>query len=182
MKLAGYGIELKAITRDKLDKIRTWRNHPEIVNVSIDKQLISELQQATWFESLQVKTDRLYMLISYKGEDIGVVSAISSIVPGESLLSCKIITPGLYIAPDCKYKNSVLAFCPSLVFIDHLFKQGTCEELVAQVFEFNESAIRYNKMLGYQVAEVDEQGLLTMKLNRSDFEFAKKELSKILRF
>ena len=180
MILSGYGIELSVVTEDKIEKIRGWRNHPEIADVMLDKNKISSEEQKAWFQSLKEKQHCLYLLISYKNEDIGMIYA--QVGENLSLTMAKSISPGLYIAPDCKYKNSVLAFCPSLVFIDYLFKQGTCEELVAQVFEFNESAIRYNKMLGYQVAEVDEQGLLKMRLDRSNFEFAKKELSKILRF
>jgi len=186
VKLSGYGIELSEISHDKLEKIRAWRNHPEIVAVSLDKQLISESQQGVWFDSLAVRKDCLYLVISYKDEDIGVVSALSATEDDSDvtspLLFAKVITPGIYIAPDCKYKSSVLAFCPSLVFIDYLFKQGQCLELNAQVFEYNESAIRYNKMLGYQEGLVDKEGLLTMTLNDRDFECAKQTLSKILRF
>lgn len=180
MKLSGFGIELNNFTKCKLEKIRKWRNHPEIVAVSIDKSLISEEQQQGWYQSLHKKEECLYLLVSYKGEDIGVVSAVSA--NKVALKQAKVITPGLYIAPDCKYKNSVLAFCPSLVFIEYLFQQGQCNELNAQVFEFNESAIRYNKMLGYQSHSVDNNGLLTMTLNKKDFECAKESLSKILRF
>lgn len=180
MNLSGFGIELNAITQDKIEKIRGWRNHPEIIAVSIDKQIISETQQLQWYQSLHTKKDRLYLLASYKGEDIGVVSVLSE---GQTeLAQSSILIPGLYIAPGCKYKNSVLAFCPSLVFIDYLFQQGRCNALHAQVFVSNESAIRYNKTLGYQAHGVDNQGLLTMTLNKADFYCAKKELSKILRF
>lgn len=184
MKLIGYGIELNELTHNKLEKIRAWRNHPEIVAVSIDKTQISAQQQQNWFNSLRGNNKSLYLVISYKGEDIGIVSALSKI-SGEvthPLNRSEVIIPGLYIAPDCKYKNSVLAFSPSLVFIDYLFKQGQCNELNALVFEYNESAIRYNKMLGYQAHDVDEKGLLTMTLNQQNFESAKKELSKTLRF
>jgi hypothetical protein len=196
MKLQGFGIELSEVTEDKIEKIRLWRNHPDIVSVMLDKSIITPTQQKAWFDSLSSKQDRLYLLISYKGEDIGIISALSvttnhspenSVTPPAkkqnlSLSQAEKIAPGLYIEPNSKYKNSVLAFSPSLVFIEYLFKQGCCNELEAQVFDHNESAIRYNKMLGYKEGIVDEQGLLTMTLNISDFESAKDKLSKILRF
>lgn len=183
MKLMGYGVELSNICPTQLEKIRGWRNHPDIMNVSINKEKISKNQQIEWFNSLCNKNDRLYLIVSYKGEHIGMVSAISdSRHKDNHIMLSEIIIPGLYIAPDCKYKNTVLAFCPSLVFIDYLFKQGQCIELQAQVYESNESAIRYNRALGYKLGNVDEQGLLTMTLKVNDFESAKKELSKILRF
>ncbi|WP_160060471.1 hypothetical protein [Psychromonas sp. L1A2] len=191
MKLQGYGIELSEVTEDKIEKIRLWRNHPDIASVMLDKTEITPTQQLAWFDSLACKNDRLYLLISYKGEDIGMISALS-VTPNNvstdskpqnlPLSQAEKIAPGLYIEPNSKYKNSVLAFSPSLVFIEYLFKQGCCTELEAQVFEHNESAIRYNKMLGYKEGVVDDQGLLTMTLNIIDFESAKDKLSKILRF
>lgn len=188
MILNGYGVSLSSITEDKIEKVRKWRNHPDIANLMRNKQLITTVQQKKWFNSLKAKETCLYLLINYKSEDIGMIYAQS--ISTNDMLSKKpqplnialTISPGLYIAPDCKYKNTVLAFCPSLVFIDYLFKQGLCIELQAQVYESNESAIRYNKALGYKLGNVDEQGLLTMTLNVNDFESAKKELSKILRF
>lgn len=186
MKLLGFGIELSSITEDKIEKIRHWRNHPDIMRVMLDRKAITAPQQQAWFGALPNREDRLYLMIRYKGEDIGVVSAHSLDIHLQSstlpLHMAETISPGLYIAPDSQYKSSVLAFSPSLVFIDYLFKQGCCTVLNAQVFDYNDSAIRYNKMLGYQSGVVDEQGLLTMTLNRDNFESAKQQLSKILRF
>lgn len=183
--LKGFGIELTPITADKLEKIRVWRNHPDIAQFMIDKSIISEVQQKEWFACLAEKMHQVYLLISYKGEDIGVIYAntnnkVSTDITALHLAS--VIEPGLYIAPDCKYKNSILAFSPSLVFIEYLFKQGCCEYLQAQVFKQNNSAIRYNEMLGYQQDEMNEHGLVTMTLSLENFTLAKAKLSKILRF
>lgn len=182
MNLTGYGVELSSVTEDKIEKIRGWRNHSDIADVMLNKQPISIAQQKLWFNSLASKKECLYLLISYKNEDIGMIYAHSINNRETPLVLAKKISPGLYIAPDSKYKNSVLAFSPSLVFIDYLFKQGQCIELEAQVFEHNSAAIRYNKMLGYRAQEVDQKGLLTMTLNVEDFQSAKQQLSKILRF
>lgn len=183
--LKGYGVELNPISADKLETIRQWRNHPDIVKFMKDKRIISEAHQKQWFAGLAEKTQQLYLMVSYKGQDIGVIYAKthSKVNTDNTALNlAPVIEPGLYIAPDCQYKNSVLAFSPSLVFIDYLFKQGQCIELKAEVFEYNNGAIRYNKMLGYQQGEVDKDGLLTMTLTLADFERAKQTLSKVLRF
>lgn len=186
LPLLGFGIELKPITIDKLEIIRGWRNHPDIVSNMIDKSYISSTQQKSWFDSLADKKHQLHLLICYKGEDIGIINAAS--VNNEEhektqpLWLAESIAPGLYIAPECKYKNSVLAFSPSLVFIDYLFKEGCCRQLIAQVYEHNNSAIRYNKMLGYQQVSIDNDGLVTMTLSNEAFEHAKNKLSKTLRF
>lgn len=180
--LTGYGIELTEITEDKLEKIRAWRNHPEIVEFMIDKRHISAAQQQKWFQGLADKKHQLYLLISYKGEDIGVIYAVSDNDEQQALSLAQVIAPGLYISPECKYKNSVLAFSPSLVFIDYLFNQGSCKTLQAQVFAHNDSAIRYNEMLGYQQGITDGKGLVTMSLSQQEFQQAKKKLSTILRF
>jgi UDP-4-amino-4,6-dideoxy-N-acetyl-beta-L-altrosamine N-acetyltransferase len=184
--LSGFGVELSPITFAQLEKIRAWRNHPEVAAFMLDKSHISKHQQQAWFASLAEKKQQVYLVISYKGEDIGVIYATSLLEGGnrqpKDLSLAKMISPGLYIAPNSKYKNSILAFSPSLVFIDYLFKQGCCQCLQAQVFNHNNSAIRYNEMLGYQQDDVDEQGLITMTLSSTDFNLAKAKLGKILRF
>jgi hypothetical protein len=148
--LMGFGIELTPITVDKLEKIRAWRNHPDITKFMIDKNIISAVQQQAWFSRLAEKKQQMYLLISYKGEDIGVIYASTCVAYNSPvqvnmndeantevtpLDLATVINPGLYIAPDCKYKNSILAFSPSLVFIEYLFKQGRCNYLQAQVFK-----------------------------------------------
>lgn len=185
MQIEGYGVELVTISQDKIEKIRGWRNHPEIKEVMLNKQEISKAEQQLWFDSLTDRKDCLYLLIRYKQQDIGVISALSVNIDTQHKLplkQAKNIAPGLYIAPDCKYKNSVLAFSPSLLFIEYLFQQGCCEKLTAQVYHTNEQAIRYNKMLGYQVQQQDEQGFLTMTLTQAQFNKAKPALTNILRF
>lgn len=185
MLLTGYGVELVSISQDKIEKIRGWRNHPEIREVMLNKEHISAAQQQIWFDSLPGRDDCLYLLIRYKGQDIGVISALSANTNRQNqqpLEQAAIIVPGLYIDPDCKYKNSVLAFSPSLLFIEYLFQQGCCEKLMAQVYHSNKQAIRYNEMLGYQALQQDEQGFLTMSLNESQFNKAKPALTKVLRF
>lgn len=195
--LMGFGIELAPITANKLEKIRAWRNHPDIAEFMKDKSIISAAQQQAWFVSLAENKQQVYLMISYKGEDIGVIYATTCVVDNSTVYAntndeastdvtpldlAIVINPGLYIAPNCKYKNSVLAFSPSLVFIEYLFKQGRCNYLQAQVFKHNNSAIRYNEMLGYQQDEMNEHGLVTMKLSLENFTLAKAKLSKILRF
>ena len=50
--LMGFGIELAPITANKLEKIRAWRNHPDIAEFMKDKNIISAAQQQAWFASL----------------------------------------------------------------------------------------------------------------------------------
>lgn len=180
IKLTGFGIELSAITPDKLEKIRAWRNHDEVAKYMLDKSYISHTQQINWFAGLENKVDQIHLLISYKGEDIGVINAKSQ--SGQLLQQAACLIPGLYIAPECKYRNSILAFSPSLVFIDYLFSLEGCNKLLAQVLPDNIHAIRYNQTLGYTQASVDKQGIITMQLLVSDFELAKNKLAKTLRF
>jgi RimJ/RimL family protein N-acetyltransferase len=180
IKLTGFGIELSTITPDKVEKIRAWRNHDDVAKYMLDKSYISQAQQINWFAGLENKAEQLHLLISYKGEDIGVINAKTQ--SGQSLQQAAIIIPGLYIAPECKYRNSILAFSPSLVFIDYLFSLAGFNKLLAQILPDNTQAIRYNQTLGYTQASVDKQGIITMELLVSDFERAKNKLAKILRF
>lgn len=183
-KLQGFGVQLKPITQDKIELIRQWRNHPDIASNMFNQNIITKEQQQMWFDLLAQKTDQHYWIISYKSQDIGVASGLSS--DNKPLNESKEIIPGLYLAPECRYKYSVLAFSPSLVLLDYFFSFANCESIVAQVFAHNASALRYNESLGYQV-ESDEinsenKQIITMRLTQEHFEIAKIKLSKILRF
>ena len=179
-KLAGFGIELVPLTIDKLEMVRAWRNHVDVAKYMLDQSYISTDQQISWFNTLSCKEDQLHLLIRYKGEYIGVVNAKS--LDGSPLNKAIKVSPGLYISPSSKYRNSILAFSPSLVFIEYLFNLKNTHQLLAQVLPNNSNAIRYNESLGYKKQSVDEQGIITMQLVLTDFECAKNKLAKILRF
>jgi len=183
--LTGYGVKLSLLSEDKVEQVRLWRNHPEVANNMLDKSVISKSQQQRWFNSLNNQR-QLYLVISYKEEDIGVIYALVDDGDDEKkaqpLNKANVIAPGLYIAPECQYRNSVLAFCPSLLFIDYLFQMQSCSYLKAKVFSYNTAAIRYNEALGYNKKDVDEDNLLTMTLSRENYQRAKNKLTKVLRF
>jgi len=178
--LSGFGIKLSPLTADKLELVRSWRNHIDVAQYMVDQSHISVNQQRIWFASLEEKVDQLHLLISYKGENIGVINAKT--LDGLSLNNSQVISPGLYLSPQSKYRNSILAFSPSLVFIDYLFSLEKSQTLLAQVLPENTNAIRYNQTLGYTKQSVDHQGIVTMQLLLADFELAKIKLAKILRF
>jgi len=178
--LSGFGIELSPLTVDKLELVRAWRNHIDVAQFMMDQSHISAQQQINWFVELEAKADQLHLLISYKGESFGVINAKT--FDGLSLNNSKVISPGLYLSPQSKYRNSILAFSPSLVFIDYLFSLEKSQTLLAQVLPENTNAIRYNETLGYTKESVDHQGVITMQLLQADFELAKIKLAKILRF
>lgn len=180
IKITGFGIELTSLTIDDIEMVRMWRNHIDVNRYMLNQSFITAQQQINWFNKVKGKTDQLHLLISYKGEAIGVINAKS--FDEQCLNKAKVISPGLYLSPEGKYRNSILAFSPSLVFIEYLFQLENTQTLLAQVLPDNTSAIRYNETLGYTKKSVDEQGVVTMQLLFEDFNIAKAKLAKTLRF
>ncbi|WP_206484778.1 GNAT family N-acetyltransferase [Thalassotalea sp. G2M2-11] len=176
----GFGIELTPLTLNDIEQVRQWRNHPDITKYMVDQSYINTEQQQQWFHLLSNRDDQQYLMISYKQQHIGVIYGKS--LTSEPLLIAETIELGLYLDPESKYRNSILAFSPSLVFIHYLFHCCQCRKLLAHVLPHNQSAIRYNTQLGYEITGTDESGMVIMELNQANFDQAKMKLAKILRF
>lgn len=188
-EINGFGVQLKPLEQEQIERVRLWRNNPEISQFMFEQGEISQEQQQAWFDSLKKKDNVGFWLAHYKNEVIGVINVTS--VNGSSVEKASTLEPGLYMVPESRYKNSILAFCPSLALIDYFFKIGT-QVMEAKVKSTNSAALRYNEMLGYKViaekststANASEIGadIITMRLERQSFAKAKDRLTKIIRF
>lgn len=184
--LNAYGVCLREVQYTDIERIRSWRNDPLINNMMFDQTYISVEQQKDWFSYVSSSTYQQHFLIEYKSQAIGIIN-IKSLDKKMSLGEAKIIEPGLYIA-EPRYRGNVLAFCPSLAVLDYCFEELACEQIVARVLRNNESAIKYNKALGYsfsaeeqkQAVEADD-AFVSMYLNYSAYCCSREAIKKALR-
>ena len=184
--LNAYGVCLRDVQYNDIEQIRNWRNDPLINSMMFDQNYISIEKQKEWFSDVSSSTFQQHFLIEYKSQAIGIIN-IKSLDKSLSLAQTKLIEPGLYIA-EPKYRGNVLAFCPSLAVLDYCFEELACEQIVARVLRNNESAIKYNKALGYSfsaeeeklVVEVDD-AFVSMYLNYSAYCSSREAIKKALR-
>lgn len=181
--ITGFGVVLTPITLSDIEKVRRWRNHPEVTKYMFDQRPISAFQQKSWFATLATRNDIGVWLVMYKGIAVGVINVRTE--NGTPVQGTKKLEPGFYMAPDSPYRNSVLAFSPSLALIDYFFSRGVTL-MEAKVKSNNKAALRYNQSLGYDIVEsvpqLQDAETHLMQLEPRTFDLAKKKLTKIIRF
>lgn len=177
--ISQFGVSLLPLTESHLEMVRQWRNHPEVARYMFSQAPISEQQQQAWFDKVKEDVSQQHYVIDYRGEAIGVINGKS--MSGQALSDAELIEVGMYLAPESRYRGTVLAFCPALAFNDYCFKHWHCQRLQAEVLPENSAALRFNQQLGY--SEIERlPGKVVLQLTQENFQAASKTLSSIIRF
>lgn len=174
-----FGVELKRVSQEDLEMIRQWRNHPDVSRYMFSSELISEQRQREWFDRICLDNQQQHYVIYYKGEAIGVINGHS--LNNRALQHAKGIEVGMYLAPECRFRGTVLAFCPALAFNQYCFEVLGCHYLQAEVLPDNQAALRFNRQLGYEMVS-ERPDRIILQLQIDEFEEARQQLSAVLRF
>ncbi|MGK0442347.1 MAG: UDP-2,4-diacetamido-2,4,6-trideoxy-beta-L-altropyranose hydrolase [Pseudohongiellaceae bacterium] len=177
-KITAFKVSLIPLAEGHLEMVRAWRNHPDVAGFMLNQEEISESQQQAWFMAVNANVAQQHYLIEYKAQAVGVINIKSA--NGCSLIDANTIEVGMYLAPECKYRGTVLAFCPALAINQFCFDILRCEHLQAVVMPTNNNAIRFNGQLGYQQVSKDCR-LMTMAMNRAQYQQAAEKLSAVIR-
>ena len=177
--ISGYGVELRTLTGDKLEKVRTWRNHKEVSRFMVNREPISKQQQQAWFEKISRSATCAHYLICFRDQEIGLIYIHST--DDLPLSQSHVIEPGMYLAFDSPYRGTILAFCPALAMNDYCFEQLQCRKMIARVQLENKAALRFNQQLGYRRA-LEEGDFAQLELDWADYRKAREALSRFIRF
>lgn len=175
-----YGITLRQLEKRNIEMVRQWRNHPEVARYMLSQEIITVEQHTQWFEYLCQRSDQQVFVAYFKDEPIGVANCTA--LDASTLKNAKHIEPGVYMAPDCSYRGTVLAFAPAVALNEALFELTCCERLIAHVISSNTGAIRFNQTMGYEQIPTEQQDLVKMQLNSDNFLKAKEKITRLLRF
>lgn len=178
-----YGITLKPLAEGDLEKVRAWRNSPEIAQHMLDQTHITEEMQQNWFNGLKDDASRAYWVAWFKDEPIGVASLVN-INPTAGTAE-----PSLYIYPE-KYRSNIIPFCLAFALNDYAFEVFGLSLLLAEVFADNEPAIRFNEKIGYlQTANPNTKPvketakpLIHYELTQINYEQAKQPIAHFIRY
>lgn len=143
MKLTKYGVTLNRLTEDKIEMIRNWRNDPKIVRYMEYKEYITPEMQTAWFQKIN-NDNNYYFLIEFNGKEIGLINVRDidyELREGEG---------GIYIYDD-DCLNSTISFQATMCLYDFCFETLKLERLIAHILKDNKRAIKYNKLLGYEL-------------------------------
>lgn len=160
MKLTGYGIVLRRVSKDDVQQIRMWRNAPHVLSQMFFQEEISDLQQLAWFDSIDNPLN-YYFIISAQGEDVGVIYAKNvnpTTLTGEG---------GIFMGKQEILTTQIPALA-SLLLLRFCFEKLGVNASIAQVKADNSVARSFNEMLGYECISQNENKL-TMVLTKEGF-------------
>jgi hypothetical protein len=135
------------LKEEDIELVRTWRNSPEITQFMEFRDFISEDMQQEWFESIDTIYN-LYFIIEYKGEKVGLINGKN--VNWEEMS----MEAGVFYWKKDLYDTEV-PIIATLIFGDLGVIAGGLTTY-AHILRKNSRAIRFNKMIGFDVCEGQE--------------------------
>ncbi len=124
------------------EKVLEWRNHRDIRQWMLNRDIISLDEHLNYIDSLKVLRDRVYFLVRYKGEDIGVIDFTNIDFTNNRA------DFGLFVRPDSRgrgFGNILIK-----LIIDYAFNRLKVVELIAEVFPKNRVAIRLYEKFNFK--------------------------------
>jgi len=150
MKLTRYGITLRRISINEFEKVRKARN--AVRRLMDYKEFITPEVRLEWFNSIN-NPNNFYYIIEYQNEDAGLIhEKNASTDPGAKDESSE----GEIFLFDEKYHTSPAPVLAALILIEKGFFIFGDAESVIHIVKENEQAIRFNKALGYELCEGQE--------------------------
>jgi len=175
-------VRLRDVRLEDQNKIRQWRNLPEVARYMYTNQLIEEEEHARWFASAMQDPSQRFWIIVCDGEDVGLVS-ISNIDTANSRCYW-----AFYIVGDVRGKG-VGSFVEYNV-LRYVFEDLGLNKLCAEVLSFNEAVVAMHKKFGFQEEGVLREHIIkggqrydvvTIGLLRSEWEETKHSIRSRLR-
>lgn len=150
MKLIRYGLTLRRIGMDDLEKVRNARN--AVRHLMDYKEYITPEMQKKWFKTINNSTN-YYYIIDYQNEDIGLIhEKNSSTVSGEIWEESE---GGIFLF-DEKYYNSPAPVLAVLILIEKGIYIFGDDYSIIHIVKGNDQALNFNKAFGYELVAGEE--------------------------
>jgi UDP-4-amino-4,6-dideoxy-N-acetyl-beta-L-altrosamine N-acetyltransferase len=139
-------MSLREITKDDLETMLDWRNHPSIRRSMFSQSIIEFEQHTAWFNRESKKDNsEWFLFVDEQGTPSGVVYFIDMDRTANHAFW------GFYAAPEAPPGTGVRMAKEAL---DYFFlKLGFCK-VNAEVLESNERSQRFHRKLGFQIEGV----------------------------
>jgi len=137
--------------------ILEWRNHKAIRKWMYNQEVISLVEHLNYIKSLSSKKDRLYFMVRYRNEVIGVIDFTNI-----NYINKK-TDFGIYAKPDSRGFGKILMSS----IINYAFYSLKMDRLIAEVFIENTKAISLYKKFNFEqidVKVVDGRDMIVMEL------------------
>lgn len=170
-----YGIDLRPLTDGDLERVRQWRNDPQIASMMVDQHTISPEQHQAWFARISVSQRHFCFVAYFRGEPIGVATLTLDAEDPQRA------EPGLYIG-EARFRQNLVPFCVVFALLDFAFEQLGVSQLTARVFAHNSAARRFNASCGYRPLGPEGDGLNCYQLTAADYYAARDHYSRFIRY
>lgn len=147
--------EYSLLSENEHKKLLDIRNSDEIRIASINEDKIQLKDHLSWVRKLKDDKTKQYFAIICDNKIIGGVNIFDIYNK---------IKWGIFFTYDA---SLMIKSMVPIYFIDYIFGHFKCEFLYAEIKKSNQSALSYNKNLGFKKIEEDE--LVIMRLQKSDF-------------
>lgn len=141
-----YGVTLRPLTRDKIELVRQWRNHPKIQQYMEYREEITPEMQEQWFRKISTSGKDFYFIIGVGGKEIGLINIKNinwDLKTGES---------GIFIYDDdCLHAG--VSYRAKMCQCDFAFNILGLDSLHAHIFNSNPRSVRYHTRFGFKLAE-----------------------------
>lgn len=148
MLLTRYQITLKRLTIDEIELVRQHRNSTLIRQTMEYREEITPEMQLRWFHSIN-NSSNIYLLVKYQNEYIGLLNAKDINWESHEMES------GIFLWEEKYYETFVPAIL-SLMVTDMCFNLFGWDTIQAHILKSNSRAISFNKMLGYELCDGQE--------------------------
>lgn len=146
MELTNYGITLRRLTEDKIEKVRQWRNDPKISSTMFFQDYITPEMQKKWFD--RIKDVDLYFIIVFQDEEIGLINV------KDIDYKKRMGETGVFIYED-KYLNTDVAYRAHLVMFDYIYEKLNFANTYSHIRKDNTRASRFIVFLGAVYDEIN---------------------------
>lgn len=163
MIIRKYGLVLERLKEKDIELLRQKRNSESIRQAMYYTEEITPEMQKKWFESINNKYNG-YFIISYKGQKIGLIH-------GKNVDFDKRTCEGGIFIWEKEYLNSEVPSLASIIMNDWTFVLGNFRAIYAKVLKANKVALTYNKQLGYEPCEPqnDDKDVQWLRLTKENY-------------
>ncbi|MBU1009745.1 MAG: GNAT family N-acetyltransferase [Bacteroidetes bacterium] len=140
-------LTMRRLEEGDIELVRLHRNSAFIRQYMDYREEITPEMQLKWFHSIN-NNENLYLFIEYKGDPIGLVNA-------KNISWDNLTTEGGIFIWDKRYINSPVALLTAMTF-GELAANVFHLRAIARILKTNKRAIRYNKLIGFELAEGQE--------------------------
>lgn len=136
-------IQLRLLQEVDLEKVRGWRNSPEVAQYMYTEELITKVQQKAWFNKVKDDKSSQYWIIEYDKKSIGLAS-LTNINP--ILSSCY----WAFYLGDTTLRGGGVGSKVEFNILRYVFEELNLNKLRCEVLISNPKVISLHEKFGFR--------------------------------